>query len=461
MTATDGQTTAGQGLVARRNGISHDAPPVPGLVRGACPSLAAPMQTGDGLLVRLRPSSPGLTPGQLRDLARAAARHGNGLLEITARGNIQLRGLSAQTMVALARDIDRAGIVPEAGLVIETPSLSGRDHTEIADARAMAARLRQVLAALPAALTLAPKLAVIVDGRGLFNMDAVSADIRLKATGPDRWEVSVGERTHPVFAGSADRTLETTIDLLKALNALGPRARARDLPKDLLAQQSVVASTLAAKTLSSKSLLGGRRLGPDTVLLGVIARYGQIPAEKLIALLDAAEAAGADEVRTAPGHVLLLLSVTPNEAEKLRATAAALGFDADADMPSSQIASCSGAGACASGRYRTKDLSADLVEWIPDLFDGSLTFHVSGCPKGCAHPGAAAIAIVGVEAGYAIVLDGAASGSPAVIVDKFGLKSALLRAAGLVRDSKAAGESVKACLERLGGEAIAAALRQE
>src|SRR4051812_46619262 len=120
MTATDGQTTWEPDPVAQRNGIGHPASPLPAssLVRGACPSLAAPMPTGDGLLVRLRPSTPGLTIGQFRDLARAPARHGNGLLEITARGNIQLRGLSPRTMSDLAADIDRAGIVPEAGLTI-------------------------------------------------------------------------------------------------------------------------------------------------------------------------------------------------------------------------------------------------------------------------------------------------------------------------------------------------------
>ena len=32
-------------------------PSAPSLRRGACPSLATPMQTGDGLLVRLRHSS--------------------------------------------------------------------------------------------------------------------------------------------------------------------------------------------------------------------------------------------------------------------------------------------------------------------------------------------------------------------------------------------------------------------
>jgi len=33
--------------------------------RGACPALSAPMQTGDGLLVRLNLAEGGMTPGEL------------------------------------------------------------------------------------------------------------------------------------------------------------------------------------------------------------------------------------------------------------------------------------------------------------------------------------------------------------------------------------------------------------
>ena len=54
-----------------RSGSAANAPESPGFgyARGACPSLAAPMMTGDGLLVRLRPAVAGQDPFQLlRDL---------------------------------------------------------------------------------------------------------------------------------------------------------------------------------------------------------------------------------------------------------------------------------------------------------------------------------------------------------------------------------------------------------
>src|SRR5690349_18445400 len=88
--------------------------------RGACPALATPMSTGDGLLVRLRPAGGALTLSQFASLARSAAAHGNGILEITARGNLQIRGLRAETVGQLAADIDAAEITVPDGPAIET-----------------------------------------------------------------------------------------------------------------------------------------------------------------------------------------------------------------------------------------------------------------------------------------------------------------------------------------------------
>ena len=48
--------------------------------RGACPALSAPMQTGDGLLVRLNPVAGGLSPAQLAGLCDAAGMFGNGVI---------------------------------------------------------------------------------------------------------------------------------------------------------------------------------------------------------------------------------------------------------------------------------------------------------------------------------------------------------------------------------------------
>ena len=62
--------------------------------RGACPGLSAPMATGDGLLVRLLPIGT-IALDAFAALCVAARQHGNGIIEVTSRGSIQIRGLSA------------------------------------------------------------------------------------------------------------------------------------------------------------------------------------------------------------------------------------------------------------------------------------------------------------------------------------------------------------------------------
>jgi precorrin-3B synthase len=83
------------------------------LRRGWCPSTLRPMETGDGWLVRLHPPGGVLTPVQLCRIAALAAEHGNGLIEISGRGNMQLRGVSQQTHPALVEALMSERLVDE------------------------------------------------------------------------------------------------------------------------------------------------------------------------------------------------------------------------------------------------------------------------------------------------------------------------------------------------------------
>ena len=63
------------------------------------------MQSGDGLVVRVRPRGSKLTPEQTLGIAEASAKYGNGLIDLTARGNLQLRGVQADRHHALIDDL--------------------------------------------------------------------------------------------------------------------------------------------------------------------------------------------------------------------------------------------------------------------------------------------------------------------------------------------------------------------
>src|SRR5262249_23693487 len=167
------------------------------------------------------------------------------------------------------------------------------------------------------------------------------------------------------------------------------------------------------------------------VALGIALAFGHSGATELQSLVDAAERAGADSIRTAPGRVLLLVGLAPESADSLRAIAERLGFIVHADDPRRRVAACAGAPICASGRIATRALGPAIAKSAAPLLDGALSVHVSGCAKGCADPGAATFTIVGTATGCGVIVNGSARDIPLGTIAPDGLPDGL---ANLVRE---------------------------
>ena len=63
-------------------------------VRGWCPSAHRPMASGDGLLVRVKPRMGRLSAKSMQTVCQLADRYGNGMIDLTSRGNLQIRGVA-------------------------------------------------------------------------------------------------------------------------------------------------------------------------------------------------------------------------------------------------------------------------------------------------------------------------------------------------------------------------------
>ena len=105
------------------------------------------MPTGDGLLARLLPTGT-IALDAFRGLCAAARQHGNGIIEITARGSIQVRGLNAASAIRFADAVGGLGIAMADTIPVLNNPLAGLDADEILDAGAIAAALRGALARL-------------------------------------------------------------------------------------------------------------------------------------------------------------------------------------------------------------------------------------------------------------------------------------------------------------------------
>src|ERR1700730_4293839 len=148
--------------------------------RGACPGLSAPMATGDGLLVRLLPIGT-IALDAFAALCAAARQHGNGIIEVTSRGSIQIRGLSAASAPRFAAAIAALGIAAGDGIPVLMNPLTGLYAEDIIDASALATDLRLALAQRSLAPGLSAKVSVTIDGGGSLSLDGVTADVRLRA----------------------------------------------------------------------------------------------------------------------------------------------------------------------------------------------------------------------------------------------------------------------------------------
>ena len=118
------------------------------LVRGACPGLSTPMQTGDGLLVRFLPAVPVPFVAFL-ELCQAARRHGNGTIQISARGSVQVRGLTQASAPRFATEIGALDIDIWEGVQIIADPLPG-DPSTLIDAGPIAAAIRTAVADIDA-----------------------------------------------------------------------------------------------------------------------------------------------------------------------------------------------------------------------------------------------------------------------------------------------------------------------
>jgi precorrin-3B synthase len=432
--------------------------------RGACPGLSAPMPTGDGLLARLMTGATiGLAAAAA--LCAAARRHGNGIIEITARGSIQVRGLTTASAPAFADTVAALAIDAADGIPILTDPLAGLAPAPAIDAHAPAAALRQRLATSSFADQLGPKISVVIDGGSALHLDAVRADLRLRAhAGLAGWHVALGgdaTSATPIGLVASTDAVESLMRLIANLAQHGPQLRARDVVlrhgpeafRSTIADLLIEASDPVARRPSDP--LGLHPLRDGSLALGVGLAFGHADADALAGLIEAAARAGAGGLRTAPGRALLVIGVAADTSPVLAARAESLGFITHRDDLRRNIVACAGAPICAAAEIPARTLAPLIVSAAGGLLDGSLTLHLSGCPKGCAHPGACALTIVGNQDGCGLVVDGSARHQPGTTIAAADLPDALAGIARAVARLGRSDETSADTLARLGAAQVA------
>jgi precorrin-3B synthase len=417
-------------------------------VKGWCPGALRPMESGDGLIVRIRPRCASVSLGEMRAIAEAAAVHGNGHIDLTRRANLQIRGVSAATFGPLIAALLALGLLdgrPEAEAeavrnILVSP-LAGIDSSEVLDMRPLARELADMLAAQPETWALPPKFAFVLDGGGRLALSRERADLRLLAQGPrDAPSVAIGidsdrgtewlgsgllrsARNHERTGAWADDAAQTCPDaltgvmltVLRLVIAAGFEGeRPRGLSPEALARiKSGMAAHLRPVTVPAMPLapqdapLSHLDIGEGRAVLGIGVPFGSLEAEQLGALAEIIGEAGGEGIRLSPWRVFYIPLRDAVASSRLMASARSLGFVVDAGDPLMRIQACPGHPACRAASTQTrKDARLLAAAMARTGFSG--TAHLSGCAKGCASSLPADLTLVGAPGGYRLLRDATA-----------------------------------------------------
>jgi precorrin-3B synthase len=341
------------------------------IVQGWCPGALRPMESGDGWVVRIRPYGGRLTPVQAKGIADLSQRFGNGLIDLSSRANLQLRGVTLDTHTPLIKGLRALGLIDKSAQiesqrnVIMTPFWGQTDGAlNLANA---------VAAALTGLPNLPSKFGAGVDIGAHPVLRDVSADIRIEKAPLGFLVYPDGGETGAIVArtqvGNAVRDLGQWF--IDAGGIIGGRGRMRALTAPLpdpFCQTPVPAATAFAPR---------PMLTDQGAVVGIA--FGQIQAETL------AKLGALWPLRITPWRMVLL--------EGARAMPQIAGL-LTADDPILNIDACVGAPACKQALGPTRDLARRLAPLT------HTRLHITGCAKGCAHPRAAPITITVTATGY-------------------------------------------------------------
>jgi len=391
--------------------LTHD-PPIAAASAAArpsaCPGLLRVVAARDGGLCRIRLPGGVLTAQQARAIAHAARTHASGVIELTNRANVQLRGVRAGSEQALSELLMRAGLGPDLPAADDLRNLmlsplAGCDPDAIFDTTTLIAPILGMLQHEPRFAALSPKFALQVDGGERLAALDHPHDIWLAATVAGNHTVfAFGLAGCPgdgALAAVMPREVPALLSaLLHAFLDLAQDGQQR--MREVCASHSAGAIFQHAQrhldftAIRDEALRHWRRAPVDTTRrLGTHALradgggyvsaqppLGRLDAAGLDALAALAQSHGDATLRITPWQGVLLPNVAANAMAQTATRLSTLGLITDSAAPLARLIACTGSQGCAKSRADTKADALRLAARLPVHAEA----HLSGCERSCA-----------------------------------------------------------------------------
>lgn len=397
------------------------------LRKGWCPGALRPMQSGDGLILRVRPRVGTLRLADLLTIAKVAAEFGSGEIDLTNRGNLQLRGLTTASHSQALVTLSETGLIdPDEGAeairnIIVDP-LSGVDPAR-ADVQPLAAALEEILLTNSMFWQLPAKFGWSFSGTRDARVGDRATDIMVSSIAPDTYAVFLDGAAEIGVRLPSNHVVEAVTRLAAVFLELRIRDQSISRMKDAVAR-SGSATIYTAAGLESEMLpavapdslpvppVGAHKHSGQIFAVGVGLPFGRIDAHQLQDLCAASQAR-AGVVRMSPQRVLVFPVADDTRRHEVLTEAERLGLITEPDDPRLFFDVCPGSHGCANA---TTDTRQDARRLADRLRSQALlpSVHVSGCEKGCARRGAAALTLVARDGRYDLICDDGPAGRVAL-----------------------------------------------
>jgi precorrin-3B synthase len=330
-------------------------------------------EAADGPLARIRLPGGMISATQLAALADAATRLGSGTLELTGRGNVQIRGIT--NAGAVAETVAAAGLLPSATHervrnIVASP-LSGRSGGS--------ADLRPLVAELDAAIRDEPVLATL-PGRFLFSLDDGRGDVSglagdVGAHFDDDGAMLLLAGRHTGVEVSTSKLVETLVAVAVRFTEMrGSAWRISEL--DDAAQLWPGAELGAGIASVTRPPVGWIQQDDGRVALGAAVPLGVLSA-RVAEYLAAIEA----PLVITPWRSVLVCDLDDAVADTALRVLAPLGLVFDENSPWLTVSACVGSPGCV---HSVADVRADAAQALDT--DSDVHRHFVGCERACGSP---------------------------------------------------------------------------
>jgi ferredoxin-nitrite reductase len=398
----------------------------------------APAQ--DFFMVRIKIPGNVLSSHQARAVARISDDLANGFVDVTTRGNLQVRNLPPSAPVEVLKRLFECGLSSRGAGAdnvrnVTASPLAGLDPSELIDTRGLARDMQFYINNHLEVFGLPRKFNISFDGGGAISNVSDTNDIAFIATrtkdqpdtgavlfrvqlagitGHQRFAVESGIVVEPkhavqlagamlhVFAEHGDRTNRNTARLCYLLDRIGMDEFLKLTEAHFgMPLSHVAASSLTARpAVQRRAHLGAHVQGTSgRHYVGVLVTAGRLSTAQLRKLAEAADRYGEGELRLTVWQNVLIPSVRDEYLHDLMDFLADEGLSCDASSVAGTMVACTGNTGCRFAESDTKGHAAQIASSIAGRFSFSdaINIHLTGCPHSCAQHYIGDIGLLGAQ----------------------------------------------------------------